>query len=534
MEKTISRNRQLGGTNDRHSTVKRHSNVLIVDYGSQYAQLIARRVREAGVYSEILPCTAPDSKFLEINPSAIILSGGPSDVGAIGAPTLSPALLRSNVPILGICYGMQLLAHALGGTLINGQDREYGETKLRTCCPSPLWKGISPDSAFTVWMSHGNRVATLPNGFTAIAETQTIGIAAMADESRNIYALQFHPEVHHTAHGAKILQNFLFEVAKITPDWNAPSFVDGAVEKCRRTIGRGKVVLALSGGVDSTVVAALLHRAVGGQLHCIFVDHGLLRLNEAENVESVLRKYMPDLNLQIVDASDMFLGRLVGVEDPECKRKIIGHTFIEVFENEAKKLPNVRFLAQGTLYPDVIESRSANGMVIKTHHNVGGLPERMKFELIEPLRDLFKDEVRAVGEEIGLPREIVWRHPFPGPGLAIRVIGEVTPPRLEILRKADNIVQQELERFGHSSSIWQGFAILLPMRTVGVMGDARTYENVVALRVVDSVDTMTADWTRLPYDVISTISSRITGEVNGVNRVVYDVSSKPPSTIEWE
>jgi GMP synthase (glutamine-hydrolysing) len=511
-----------------------HSKVIIIDYGSQYTQLIARRIREAGVYSEILPCTAENSKITSSNPSAIILSGGPSDVGENGAPTLNPALLQLGVPILGICYGMQLLAHEFGGSLANGKNREYGEAKLEICGTSQLWNGIDNASPFTVWMSHGNRVMSLPSGFVAIGKTATVDIAAMGDEKRNIYALQFHPEVYHTAHGAQILQNFLFEIAKTTADWTMFSFIENAIETCRETIGDANVVLALSGGVDSTVVAALLHRAIGKQLHCIFVDHGLMRSNEVEEVASTLRSHLPGLNLKFVNAKNFFLEKLTGIEDPEHKRKIIGRAFIEIFEEEAKKIKNVKFLAQGTVYPDVIESCSASGMVIKTHHNVGGLPEKMKLKLIEPLRTLFKDEVRIVGGEIGLPEKIVWRQPFPGPGLAVRILGEVTIPRLEILRRADDIVQQELKKSGWHRSIWQGFAVLLPLRTIGVMGDARTYESVIALRVVDSVDAMTANWTRLPVDVIAAISSRITGEVNGVNRVVYDVSSKPPSTIEWE
>ncbi len=510
-----------------------YSKVLIIDYGAQYTQLIARRVREAGVYSEILPCTAPDGRIAAAAPSAVILSGGPDNVGDPDAPTLSPAILALGVPVLGICYGMQLLAHTLGGRLANAQNREYGAAQLHlhqnsTC----LWDNVPQPS--TVWMSHGNHVTALPPGFTATAYTQSLEIAAMSDEKRKIHAVQFHPEVHHTEHGTAILRNFLFNVAGLKADWTMSSFVERSVSECRKKISGDNVVLALSGGVDSTVVAALLHRAVGGKLHCIFVDHGLMRHNEGEEVAAMFKKHMPGLNLHHLKEADLFLGRLRGVDDPEEKRKIIGRTFIEIFDREARKLPNVRFLGQGTIYPDVIESYSAKGVVIKSHHNVGGLPEKMHLELVEPLRELFKDEVRALGTELGLPDDLVWRQPFPGPGLAVRVLGEVTEDRLAILRAADHIVQQELRASGWYRKVWQGFAVLLPLRTVGVMGDARTYENVVALRVVNSVDAMTADWSRLPYELLAAMSGRIISEVKGINRVVYDVSSKPPSTIEWE
>ena len=514
----------------------KYAKVLIIDYGSQYTQLIARRVREAGVYSEILPCTAPDSQIKAAAPAAVILSGGPDDVGEEGAPTLSPVILEHKVPVLGICYGMQLLAHTLGGSLAVAQDREYGPAELTLSANGacPLWKAVPANAPFTVWMSHGNRVTGLPEDFTAVAATPNVDIAAMASEKRGIYAVQFHPEVHHTRHGVQILRNFLFDIAGLTPDWTMTSFVDRSIEECRARVGASNVVLGLSGGIDSTVVAALLHRAIGKQLHCIFVDHGLMRHNEAEEVSVMLDKHLPGLNLHMIKAQELFLGKLAGVEDPEEKRKIIGHTFIEVFDREAKKIENVRFLAQGTVYPDVIESYSAKGVVIKSHHNVGGLPEEMKLELIEPLRELFKDEVRAVGAELGLPEDLIWRQPFPGPGLAVRILGAVSEDRLAVLRQADHIVQQELRSAGWYRKVWQGFAVLLPLRTVGVMGDARTYENVVALRVVNSVDAMTADWTRLPYEIMAAMSGRIISEVKGVNRVVYDISSKPPSTIEWE
>jgi GMP synthase (glutamine-hydrolysing) len=443
-------------------------------------------------------------------------------------------VLESGLPVLGICYGMQILALTLGGTLVNSRDREYGPAELRLSGNSPLWKGLPRNKPFTVWMSHGNRVVAVPEGFTAIASTPAVDMAAMADEKRKLYAVQFHPEVYHTMHGTLMLRNFLFAVAKLTPDWTMTSFVDRCVEECRARVGEANVVLALSGGVDSTVVAALLHRAIGDRLHCIFVDHGLMRHNEAEEVADMLNRHMPGLHLHHIKARDLFLGKLAGVEDPEEKRKIIGHTFIEVFDREARKISHVRFLAQGTIYPDVIESYSVKGVVIKSHHNVGGLPEEMKLDLIEPLRELFKDEVRAVGAELGLPDDLIWRQPFPGPGLAVRVLGAVSEERLAVLRAADYIVQRELKAAGLYRDVWQGFAVLLPLHTVGVMGDARTYENVVALRVVTSIDAMTADWARLPYEVLAAISGRIISEVKGVNRVVYDISSKPPSTIEWE
>lgn len=507
--------------------------VIIIDYGSQVTQLIARRVREAGVYSEIHPCTMTASELRELKPDAIILSGGPASVTDPDAPGLDTAILDANVPILGICYGMQLLAEACGGSLARSENREYGPALFSITENSPLWAGINASLPFQVWMSHGDRVKKMPPGFESIGSTSALPIAAMQDEKRKIYALQFHPEVHHTSNGARIIQNFLFGVAQLAPDWNMADFVVDSVKQLREKIGDGHVICALSGGIDSTVVAVLLNKAIGNRLHCIFVDNGLLRLDEAKQVISSLRDIL-HLNLTDIDASDIFLERLKNVTDPEQKRKIIGRTFIELFEQEAAKLPEARFLAQGTLYPDVIESVSARGpaAAIKSHHNVGGLPENMKLELIEPLRELFKDEVRKVAIELGIPDPIVWRQPFPGPGLAIRIPGEVTASGLGILRKADYIVRQEIEAAG--CKLWQYFAVLLPIRTVGVMGDDRTYENVVAVRCVDSVDAMTADWARIPHDVLSRISTRIINEVKGVNRVVYDISSKPPSTIEWE
>ncbi len=512
-----------------------HSKVVIIDYGSQVTQLIARRVREAGVYSEIHPCTVSSDFVRDLKPSALILSGGPASVGEEGAPALDMKLLELGVPVLGICYGMQILAQALGGELTRSTAREYGPAELTVTGSSPLWRGMDMSSTSRVWMSHGDTVNAVPPGFVAGGHTEKVEIAAMSNVERRIYGVQFHPEVHHSEDGVKILRNFIFEICGLKNDWTMSSFVERAIAEMKEKIGNSHVVCALSGGIDSTVVAVLLNKAIGHRLHCIFVDHGLMRKNESEEVVGYLREHF-DLNLKLVNASEQFLSRLSGVEDPEKKRHIIGHTFIEIFDKEAKAIGNVDFLAQGTIYPDVIESISPKGpsAVIKSHHNVGGLPEQMNMKLVEPLRDLFKDEVRKVAEELGLPESIVWRHPFPGPSLAIRVIGEVSEERLAILREADKVVQDELKASGWYRKVWQGFAILLPLKTVGVMGDGRTYEHVVALRVVDSVDAMTADWTRLPYDLLARISGRIINEVQGVNRVVYDISSKPPSTIEWE
>lgn len=506
---------------------------MVLDFGSQYTQLIARRVREAQVYSEIMPFNTPVERLRAFAPGGIILSGGPRSVYEEGAPLPHPEVFSLGVPVLGICYGMQVMAHMLGGLVARAQAREYGRAELRVLDDGDLLWGLSQGSI--VWMSHADRIERLPQGFKAIARTDNSPCAAMADPVRRLYALQFHPEVAHTQEGERILRNFLFEICTLKPTWRMSSFIQWATEDIRQKVGSSKVICALSGGVDSSVVALLTHRAVGDALTCIFVDNGLLRKGEAEKVVDTFGRHF-HIPLVHVDASERFLSILQGVVEPEQKRKRIGREFIAVFEAEARKLQGVEFLAQGTLYPDVIESVSFKGpsAVIKSHHNVGGLPEVMNLKLIEPLRELFKDEVRVLAEELGLPEEICWRHPFPGPGLAIRCLGEVNRQRLSILREADAIVLEEIKRAGLYRQLWQAFAVLLPVRSVGVMGDERTYEHVVAVRAVQSLDGMTADWAALPPEVLARISNRIINEVQGVNRVVYDISSKPPSTIEWE
>jgi GMP synthase (glutamine-hydrolysing) len=509
--------------------------VAVVDFGSQYTQLIARRVREAHVYSEIFPPTVPLERLREYQ--AVILSGGPASVYDTGSPLPPTPLFEAGIPVLGICYGMQAMAALLGGKVVPVQQREYGRAELQLQASDPLLEGVVPEreDRITVWMSHGDAVLAAPPGFRPLAGTPNCPVAAMAATDRPLYAVQFHPEVAHTPQGRRVLENFLFRVARLTPGWSMASFVDQAVEGIRAQVGEERVLCALSGGVDSAVVAALVHRAIGDQLHCVFVDNGLLRQGEGESVRRTFREHFR-MNLVYADAARRFLERLTGVTDPEEKRKRIGAEFIAVFREEARRLGRVPFLAQGTLYPDVIESLSFRGpsATIKTHHNVGGLPADLGFVLIEPLRELFKDEVREVGALLGLPREIVWRQPFPGPGLAVRILGEVTEERLLLVREADAIVQQEVETAGLGRELWQAFAVLLPVRTVGVMGDFRTYAQVVALRAVVSQDAMTADWARLPYELLGRISTRIINEVKGINRVVYDISSKPPSTIEWE
>lgn len=509
--------------------------VLILDFGSQYTQLIARRVRENRVYCEIYPYDLSLKRIEELNPKGIILSGGPSSVYDKDAPLVDRGLFDMDIPILGICYGAQLIAHLFGGRVERFSRREYGRTLFTIDDNTDLFKGFGKGEEIEAWMSHGDRIESLPADFEVIGHSQNSPIGAIRCKDRRIFGLQFHPEVHHTPRGGEIIRNFLYEICRVEGRWEIGSFVRETVEEIRREVGNGRAVSALSGGVDSAVASLLVHRAIGDRLTCIFVDNGLLRKGEREKVEDTFRRHFR-MRLITVEAKDRFLNRLRGVEDPEEKRRIIGNEFIYVFEEEAKKLKGIEYLVQGTLYPDVIESVSHRGpsATIKTHHNVGGLPEDMGLKLIEPLKELFKDEVREVGRELGLPEEIIERQPFPGPGLAIRIIGEVTEEKLNILREADAIVLEEMKRSGFYRKVWQSFAVLLPVRTVGVMGDERTYENVIALRVVSSTDGMTADWVRLPYDLLARISRRIVNEVKGVNRVVYDLSSKPPATIEWE
>jgi len=505
--------------------------VVVLDFGGQYSHLIARRIRELKVFCEMLPYTTPLDELAAKKPRGIIFSGGPASVYQPGAPTVDPAVYRLGVPVLGICYGMQLMARQLGGRVVGAEGREYGKTALEVLDTADLFRGLSPVEQ--CWMSHGDRVEAPPPGFTVIARTAQAPVAAMRDAARKLYAVQFHPEVMHTPKGQEILRRFLYDICGCRGDWTMGSFVERTVAEVRARVGEGRVLCALSGGVDSSVAAVLVHRAVGDRLTCVFVNHGLLRQGEAEQVVRTFREQFR-MRLVYVDAAERFLRRLAGVTDPEKKRKIIGEEFIRVFEEEALKLERVDFLVQGTLYPDVVESGTATAAVIKSHHNVGGLPADMRLELIEPLRWLFKDEVRAVGGELGLPEDVVWRQPFPGPGLAVRILGEVTPDKLALLRRADAIVREEIRRAGLHREIWQYFAVLPDLRSVGVMGDERTYAHTVAVRAIHSHDGMTADWVRLPYEVLERISGRIVNEVPGVNRVVYDITSKPPSTIEWE
>ena len=534
----------------------KHSKILILDFGSQYTQVIARRIRELQVYSEVVSFDLPAAEIKNLHPNGIILSGGPASVYDKGAPQIDPEIFSLGIPVLGICYGLMQMAHHLGGQVVFTGRREYGAGMLHITNGSQLFDGLG--NQLDVWNSHGDEVTALPKGFLAAGRTESSDFAAVEDRQRKLYGLQFHPEVAHTPRGKEILQNFVYHICHCAMDWTMGSFIEEACERVRRQVGDEKVVLGLSGGVDSSVTAALLHKAIGDQLTCIFVNNGLLRAREEEIVQRVFGENF-HVRLKYVDATERFLTALKGVTDPEQKRKVIGNEFIAVFQhateellaqdrqNEARKLAaaspsggghgHYKFLAQGTLYPDVIESVSIGGSpaaVIKSHHNVGGLPEKMHFELVEPVRQLFKDEVRQVGLQLGLPKEIVYRQPFPGPGLAVRILGEVTPERLSILREADTIVQSEMKASDWYYRVWQSFAVLLPVRSVGVMGDQRTYENTIVLRIVESQDGMTADWVRLPYELLARISSRISNEVKGVNRVCFDISSKPPSTIEWE
>jgi GMP synthase (glutamine-hydrolysing) len=509
----------------------KHELVVVLDFGGQYNQLIARRVREAKVYSEMVPYNISLDKLKEMNPKGIIFSGGPCSVYGEDAPHCDPAIYDLGVPILGICYGMQLMTLQLGGKVSSAGVREYGKTMMQVKPSEGVFKGL--DQEIQVWMSHGDSVDQLPPGFVVTGHTDHTPSAAVANTERNFYAVQFHPEVKHTPEGQTMLESFLYDVCGCSAEWTMGSFIDEQVEIIRKQVGDKKVLCALSGGVDSSVAAVLVHKAIGDQLTCMFVDHGFMRKGEAEQVKKTFTGIF-NMNLDFVDARERFMNKISGVSEPEAKRKIIGNEFIRLFEDEAKKLGQIDFLVQGTLYPDIVESGTATAATIKTHHNVGGLPEDMQFQLIEPLRLLFKDEVRAAGLELGLPEDVVWRQPFPGPGLAIRIIGDITVEKLDILREADAILLDEIRKAGLYREIWQSFAVLPSIQTVGVMGDERTYAYPIVIRAVSSDDAMTADWARLPYELLEKISSRLVNEVRGVNRVVYDVTSKPPGTIEWE
>ncbi|MDX9962507.1 glutamine-hydrolyzing GMP synthase [Desulfobacter postgatei] len=508
--------------------------IIVIDFGSQFNQLIARRVRENNVYCQVEPANIHLDKLKELAPTGIILSGGPSSIYEENSPTIDAGIFDLGVPILGICYGMHYMVHTLGGTIKQASKKEYGFAELRINPGNPLFKEM--DDSFQCWMSHGDSAKALPQGFEITAQTDNTPIAAIADYARKLFGLQFHPEVEHSINGAAMIRHFLFDVCGCQQNWTMKSFSEGAIAQIKDAVGDKKVIMGLSGGVDSSVAATLIHKAVGKNLHCIFVDNGLLRLNEKEQLEVSLRANL-NMNIKFVDAQEKFLTALAGVTDPEKKRKIIGKLFIDVFEAEAKKVDGAQFLGQGTLYPDIIESKSAFGgptSVIKSHHNVGGLPEQMNLKLIEPLQLLFKDEVRKLGLELGINEDLVWRQPFPGPGLAIRILGEITKDRLDILRRADDILIQEIKQAGLYRKLWQSFTVLLPVKSVGVMGDKRTFANCVAIRAVTSNDAMTADWAKLPHDLLGKISNRIINEVDKVNRVVFDITSKPPGTIEWE
>ncbi len=508
--------------------------ILIIDFGSQFNQLIARRVRESHVYCQIAPPDIPIKEIKKINPEGIILSGGPSSIYEKNSPKTNKKIFDLKVPVLGICYGMHFMVDSLGGNVKQARKREYGFAELTIDKEQGLFKGIEKNT--TTWMSHGDSIETLPKGFSATATTSNTPYAAMENKTRRFYGLQFHPEVHHTVKGKIMLQNFLFDICKCKKNWTMKNFAKETIAEIQQTVGEKNVILGLSGGVDSSVTALLIHKAIGKQLTCIFVDNGLLRKNETEKLKKTFKTHL-NINIRFINAKSAFLKALAKVTDPEKKRKIIGKVFMDVFETEAKKIKNAEFLAQGTLYPDIIESQSAFGgptSVIKSHHNVGGLPQKMKLKLVEPLKFLFKDEVRMLGKTLGLDTDLIWRQPFPGPGLGIRIIGEITAKRLSILREVDAILLEEIKAAGYYQKLWQSFAVLLPIKSVGIMGDKRTYENIIAIRAVTSKDAMTADWAKLPHKLLGKFSNRIINEVQGVNRVVYDISSKPPSTIEWE